>query len=76
MSGGWGTPSRQHGDIEVGEVFVQGKTPEMAQQLLAACDTLGVDRAEVRTVTQGFVVPGAVWDQADETRRAAAGLDL
>lgn len=62
MPGGWGTPSWQGGDIAVGEVFVSEKTSQMARDLLAACDSLEVDRVEVRAVTNGFIVPEAVWE--------------
>ena len=64
MPGGWGTPSWQGGDVAPGETFVSEKTTQMARDLLDACDTLGLDRVEVRTVTNGFIVPDAVWETA------------
>lgn len=69
-------PTVQGGDLILGETFVQGKDRDTARRLLAACDTLGIDQQHVRTVTQGFVVPNEVWDTAEATRRADAGLDL
>jgi hypothetical protein len=71
-----GHPSRQHGDLELGEVFVQGKDPDMARRLLAACEELGVEALEVRTTMQGFVVPGAFWDRAQDNQRAEHGLTI
>ena len=62
MTGGWGTPSWQGGAVGLGDVFVSDKSPAMARALLAACDELEVDRIEVRTVTNGFIVPEAVWE--------------
>lgn len=73
MAGGWGTPTWQGGEVLVGDVFVSEKTQDMARALLAACDDLGVDRIAVRTVTNGFIVPEAVWDHAQESRLAAEG---
>lgn len=64
MSAGWGTPSWMAPGPVVGETFVQGKSPQTARALLNACDELGIDRHEVRTVTGGFIVPNAVYDHA------------
>lgn len=64
MSAGWGTPTWMQPEPAVGETFVQGKTPQTARALLNACDELGVDRIEVRTITGGFIVPNAVYDTA------------
>jgi hypothetical protein len=48
---------------DLGETFVAGKDQATARALLAACDTLGVQRWSVRTGARGFVVPNAVYDQ-------------
>lgn len=64
MTGGWGTPTWQGGDVAPGEVFVSEKSPQMARELLDACKTLGLDPIEVRTVTNGFIVPETVWETA------------
>ena len=63
MSGGWGTPSFMGGEPGRGEIYVPGKTPEIARALLAACDHLEVNRQVVRTVNGGFIVPSNVYDQ-------------
>lgn len=64
MAGGWGTPTWAGGAVREGDVFVSEKSPQMARDLLAACTELGVDVIEVRTVTNGFIVPGPVWETA------------
>lgn len=73
MSGGWGTPSWMGGDVALGDVFVSDKTPAMARDLIAATRDLGLDVVEVRTVTNGFIVPQHVYDRAMETRAEAEG---
>lgn len=71
MAGGWG---RAGGDVpEEGETFVWGKTQAMARELLAAAADLGLESLVVRTSTQGFIVPDAVWDAVEEKRSAAGG---
>lgn len=52
--------------LTLGEVFVNGKTPEQARDLLDAADDLGVDRGVVRTTMHGFIVPADVFDRAAE----------
>ena len=76
MTGGFGTPTSERADTpDVGETFVAGKTPETARALLAACDTLGMARFNVRTGARGFVVPNAVYDQyADDQQVAEHGI--
>jgi hypothetical protein len=80
VSGGWGTPSgqglNQLSDLDAGAVFVQGKDQETARRLLAAADQVGVERVLIRTTMHGFVVPEAVWDAAEDNRRADQGLDI
>lgn len=66
MSGGWGTPTWMQPGPDVGETLVQGKSADTARSLLAAARDLGMDTGVVRTVTGGFVVPNAVWDQAEQ----------
>lgn len=73
MTGGWGTPPHQGGEVLVGEVFVSEKTQDMARALLTACDDLGVDRIAVRTVTNGFIVPEEVWEKAESSRATVEG---
>lgn len=67
MSGGWGTPSWMGGEPVVGEVFVSGRTPATARALLAAAAELGLEALEVRAVTNGFIVPEAVYEKARES---------
>lgn len=76
MSGGWGTPSWMGGEPDAGEVFVSDKSPAMARDLLAAAESLGLESLVVRTVTNGFIVPEAVWDAAREQRLDRAGRDF
>lgn len=71
MTGGWGAPSWMGGDPVEGETFVAGKDQETARALLAACDEVGIDQAEVRTVNGGFIVPNAVWDAAQQASSSA-----
>lgn len=59
---------------EVGETFVQGKTPQTARELLAAAEALGLDSLVVRTAAAGFIVPNEVWDTAEVQRQADPGL--
>lgn len=73
MSGGWGTPSWMGGDVAVGDVFVSDKTPEMARDLLAAADELGLDPVDVRAVTNGFIVPTEVYETAVERKAEREG---
>lgn len=73
MTGGWGTPSWMGGHPEPGEVFVNGKTPEVARALLAAAEDLGFDPIVVRTANGGFVVPDQVWDAVQDKQTAAGG---
>ena len=68
MPGGWGTPSWMGGEPTPGEVFVSEKSPQMARDLLDAAAALGEEPLVVRTVTNGFIVPEAVWDAAREAR--------
>lgn len=68
MSGGWGTPIWQGGEVAPGETFVSDKSQQMARDLLAAADELGMDPITVRTTNAGFIVPEAVWDQAQVIR--------
>lgn len=68
MSGGWGTPSWMGGEPVIGEVFVSGKSPEAARALLAAADELGLEALVVRAVTNGFIVPEAVYETARESQ--------
>lgn len=77
MTGGWGTPSWQGGDVKVGEVFVSDKSQQMAQDLLAAAEELGYDPgAEVRAVNKGFIVPEAVYEKATSNVLARQGRDF
>lgn len=48
----------------MGTTHVMGKDRATARALLAACDRLGVDQAEVRTNAHGFDVPDEVADEA------------
>lgn len=73
MSGGWGTPTWMGGAPGDGEVFVNGKTPETARELLGAAEALGLEPLVVRTATGGFVVPDEVWDYVEKQRAGAAG---
>ena len=50
-------------NIEEGEGFIGGKTPENAQRALAAAEALGLDPSVVRTTLDGFVVPENVLDE-------------
>ena len=68
MTGGWGTPTWQGGDVDPGEVFVSDKSTEMARDLLEATEQLGLEPLEVRTVNSGFIVPEAVWDRVQINR--------
>lgn len=45
-----------------GHTFVWGKSPAMARELLDAAVAVSVDPMEVRAVSNGFIVPDAVWD--------------
>jgi hypothetical protein len=51
-----------HNNIDEGEAFVQGKTPENARALLAAAKEQGIDVALVRTANDGYIVPEALAD--------------
>lgn len=73
MPGGWGTPTWQGGSVEVGEVFVSDKSSEMARDLLAAAAALDLEPLVVRTVRNGFIVPEAVWDNAQTARADREG---
>lgn len=55
--------------IREGETFVWGRTREQAQELLAACDRIGVEQYRVRATDIGFIVPDPVWDAVEEQRR-------
>jgi hypothetical protein len=75
MSGGWGTPSwMKVNEPQVGETFVSGKTQETARALLDAADAVGIARAEVRSVTGGFICPDAVWDHLEQQRTSSANI--
>jgi hypothetical protein len=77
MTGGWGTPTWQGGEVGLGEVFVSDKSQQMARDLLQAAADLGLDPgAEVRTVTKGFIVPEAVYEQAHSIALARTGEDF
>lgn len=73
MTGGWGTPSWQGGTVEPGDVFVSDKSQEMARDLLAAAEALGLEALVVRTTTSGFIVPQSVWDGAQSARADREG---
>lgn len=73
MSGGWGTPTWQGGDVAVGEVFVSDKSSQMARDLLDAAAGLDLEPLVVRTVQNGFIVPEAVWDEAQIARADREG---
>lgn len=73
MSGGWGTPTWQGGDVAVGEVFVSDKSSEMARDLLDAAAGLDLEPLVVRTVQNGFIVPEDVWDNAQIARADREG---
>lgn len=61
-------------DPSPGEVFVNGKTRELAVSLLAAARTAGVSIQTVRTVNGGFIVPENVYDQYVTDRGTDAGI--
>ena len=74
MTGGWGTPTWQGGDVLPGDVFCSDKSQEMARDLLDAAETLKLDPIVVRTTTAGFIVPQQVWDTAQDARRNREGM--
>lgn len=61
---------------QIGETFVQGHDAQIARDLLAATEALGLDVCEVRTTQQGFIVPSEVWDYADTQRSTDHGLNV
>lgn len=63
-----------HADPSPGEVFVNGKTRELAQALLAAAREAGVSIQTVRAVNGGFIVPENVYDQYETDRGTDAGI--
>jgi hypothetical protein len=74
VTGGWGTPSWQGGEVGPGDVFTSDKSPTMARELLQAVAELGLDPIVVRTTTAGFIVPTEVWEHAEDTRTEHAGI--
>lgn len=73
---GWGTPQTERIEMEIGDVFVQGKDQQTARDLLTASRELDLEDLVVRTTNHGFIVPGEVWDRAQQNRSQATGQDF
>jgi hypothetical protein len=59
-------------EVQEGEAFVDGLTQENAKALLEAAEALDIHPHEVRTVSNGFVVPEAVADKAFPPKKQSA----
>lgn len=59
-------------NIEEGEGFIGGLTPENAQRALAAAEALGLDPTVVRSTLDGFIVPEAVLDEFEKPAKKSA----
>lgn len=61
-----------------GEAFVEGRSPQKARELLAAAEAAGLDTGSVQTTSNGYIVPKEIAGDAevDDNNRAEVGDGL
>lgn len=55
--------------LRLGEVYVHGRSRELARELIDTARGLGVHPHTVRAVDEGFIVPEAVADEVERQQR-------